>query len=475
MMPMRPMRLICSLVALMLAGLSFAGIAAASDEVSGPGWPTAGGDYRRSGQSEASTADNFGALVWTFRAEDNGITIQDDWFEKRPLVVDGRGTVYFEDGGSIYAVRNGTLAWQYHAADQDVPLFLGSTISPPAISPHGTVYVGGHDKFLHALDRDGALLWKYDAGNFIDSIPAVGRDGTIYVATSPNSGDEYEELKYYLHAVDPDGTMKWKVETGPCQSSSVALADDGTVYLVIGASSDTWNSKGYRLAAVGPDGTIKWAYSLGNMSFQPPAVAPDGSVVLLTYDDLSGAHDNFLLKVRPNGTLAWKFDVGNAFPFYNGLHGTAPAIARDGTIYFGCVNGVGAVSADGAYRWRYDIDRGMVSGLAISREGTIHFGSVGHGDPDRGNRGYLYALSPDGTLDWRVLVGNYPLSDTAIGPDGTIYVAAGGEVWALSGGVSPEMLQLLKAAIVGVVLASIVLVAVALVRVRRRGRRPSDL
>ena len=56
--------------------------------------------------------------------------------------------------------------------------------SSPAIGTDGTIYVGIGDDNLYALNRaDGSLKWKYATGRRLRSSPAIGADGTIYVGS----------------------------------------------------------------------------------------------------------------------------------------------------------------------------------------------------------------------------------------------------------------------------------------------------
>jgi outer membrane protein assembly factor BamB len=472
---LRATSIIIGLLAVLLA-MPVAGGGALASQVTvadNEGWGTAGGNYQRDGQSNASTSNNYGGQVWAFDSRENSITIQDDWFFRRPLIVDGTDTVIFEDGGTLYAVRDGNLAWQYHVADPDSP--INDAISPPAMGNNGTIYVGGHDKYLHALDRDGHLLWKYYAGNWIDTTPAVGSDGTIYIATSTNSWDENETLHYYLHAVAPNGTLVWKVETGPCEFSSVALAPDGTIYIVSGSRFVKWNSSAQYLYAVEPSGMVRWICPLGNMTFLSPAVSSNGTVYMLTDYDRDPEGGPFLMAIGPDGIIIWKDDLRSISPGYDGLYATPPVIAYDGSIYFSYGWGVCAVDPDGSFKWRFEVNNGLISNLAISREGTIFFGTMGREESDLGNQGYIYALNPDGTLDWKVRFPGYPHSNMAIGNDGTLYIAANGNVFALNGGISPEGRTLLTVGIVGAVIAVLATLAVMIIKNKRRREGRSDL
>jgi len=429
-------------------------------------------DPQHSGQSNYSTASNYGSLVWTFVAENSGVSILDNWFFKRPLVMGANDTILFTDNGTLYGIKKGELAWQYQVVDRSEVGSLG--LSPPFVSDNGTIYIGGHDGYLHALDPDGQLLWKYNASAFIDSTPVVGRNGTVYVATTLGSSDGEAGERYYLHAVNPNGTLQWMVETGPCDDSALVLSPNGTVYLVSGSKLEGWGDPAHYLYSIAPNGTVNWVHPLGDMSFLPPAVGNDGTVYLLTDEDLDG-DESVLVTVRQDGSEGWRLDVRSVEPDYDGFYGTSPAVASNGTSYFGFGDGICAVGPNGTVKWIYNIENGMVSTPAISKEGTIIFGTIGEYEDDQGNYGYVVALNPDGSLKWRVRTTAEPLSSVAIGTDGTIYIAAGGEVYALNGGVSSDVRAILS---VGVALTmTVVLVASAMTFYLgwKRRKRGSDL
>ena len=118
--------------------------------------------------------------------------------------------------------------------------------SSPAIGADGTIYVGSHDDNLYALNpADGSLKWKYRHGTMRSaSSPAIGADGTIYVGSEDDN----------LYALNPaDGSLKWKYATGIVIDSSPALGADGTIY--VGSEDDN-------LYALNPaDGSLKWKYT----------------------------------------------------------------------------------------------------------------------------------------------------------------------------------------------------------------------
>ncbi|MCK5737538.1 PQQ-binding-like beta-propeller repeat protein [bacterium] len=97
------------------------------------------------------------------------------------------------------------------------------------------------------------------------------------------------------------------------------------------------------------------------------------------------------------------------------MGGSCPAIAADGTIYFGrCDNKVYAVNPDGSLKWTYATGGWVTSSAAIATDGTIYFGSYDH---------KLYALTPGGSLKWAFDThGTITRSSPAIDTDGTIYI-----------------------------------------------------
>jgi outer membrane protein assembly factor BamB len=72
-----------------------------------------------------------------------------------------------------------------------------------------------------AVNPDGSEKWKFVTNDFVDSSPAIGADGTVYVGSADNN----------LYVVNPDGSQKWKFPTGDDVYSSPAVGSDGTIYV----------------------------------------------------------------------------------------------------------------------------------------------------------------------------------------------------------------------------------------------------
>ncbi len=109
----------------------------------------------------------------------------------------------------------------------------------PAVGADGTIYATLiNDPKLYAIDPDdGSIAWALNlagsAGGYYSTdypqrypevypwaSPAVGPDGTIYVAFDDP----------YLRAVNPDGTIRWVTRLGMVGGFSVSVGADGKIY-----------------------------------------------------------------------------------------------------------------------------------------------------------------------------------------------------------------------------------------------------
>lgn len=135
----------------------------------------------------------------------------------------------------VYAVSaDGECLWRR---------FLNAPVSAsPARAPDGTIYVGGWDNALYALDgATGEIRWRFGTTSHIYGSAAIAEDGTIYVGSTDGS----------LYAVSPEGTRLWTFDTLDPIRSSPSIDGDGRVYF--GAGDGV-------LYALNPDGTRAWSY-----------------------------------------------------------------------------------------------------------------------------------------------------------------------------------------------------------------------
>lgn len=292
-------------------------------------------------------------------------------------------------------------------ADSPSPTLLGN-LKRTGLSPYTTDI------------ETPALKWKFDLGNGVESSPAIGPDGTIYVAAFSDN----------FYALNPDGTEKWRfTREGEHFRTSPTLDKDGTVYIIAvvdlrplyNPALDSDDDFGIPKLYAIKDGKLKWEFvtgGLGSGIMYSPAIGSDGTVYVISLDSLMpGAEggDRFWA-VNPDGTAKWYFETGGAMY-------SAPAIDDDGTIYIGCVDGnLYAINPDGTEKWRFNtgddaVERNSIFDAvpSIGPDGTVYAGA---------HDKYLYAINPDGTEKWRFKMLDIIEATPSIGPDGTIYAGA---------------------------------------------------
>ena len=276
-----------------------------------------------------------------------------------------------------------------------------------------------------------APLWHVpNEGSYFNG-PAIGPDGTIYIATS-EAGMTDALTTHGLYAVDRNGGTKWKYTTGKTVRSSPVVGPDGTIYIMVGIGTDTDpNGLGTSLHAVDPQGRKKWECpGLGSFGIGPvpdsPAVARDGTVYV------SGAHELFAL--QDGCTVKWSVRfpdldsvLGDGTRYHLSSLRSSPSVGDDGTVYVNTleghqtwfvVGGVYAFTPSGQLRWHH-AGSGCVP-PAIGADGTVYAG-YGSYDPN-GTPPKLVAINPDGTTKWEVRTGHWIMAAPVIGTDGSIYV-----------------------------------------------------
>jgi outer membrane protein assembly factor BamB len=158
----------------------------------------------------------------------------------------------------------------------------------------------------------------------------------------------------------------------------------------------------YELNAIYPNGTLKWRYTTG-IIMCTPAIAEDGTI----YFGVDHGSTS-LIALNPNGTVKWSYPTG-------GNIDSSPAIGEDGTIYVGSDSKtIHAIYPNGTRKWMFNTDHVVLSSPAIGPDGTIYCGC---------HDTYLYALNPEnGTLKWKYKTGDWIRVSPCIADDGTIYV-----------------------------------------------------
>jgi len=296
------------------------------------------------------------------------------------------------DDDNIHDTGAKELNWQFDTGN--------NVESSPAVGADGTIYVGSKSNHLWAINPAGTEKWKYSTGGDVNSSPAIGADGTIYVGSNDN----------YLYAIYSNGTRYWRYLTGGDVKSSPAVdPTDGMIYV---GSKDNDGTRGY-LYVIKPNGTLNWRYGPSTSipdNIESSPVVSDGTYWYM------GADDDRLYQIVRGLSYPSGYRVPSPWPYGNIR--SSPAIGADGTIYVGSDgNFLWAMNPNRTTKWKFTDPSGDVrSTPAIGDDGTIYVGS---------NDNKLYAIDPDdGSKIWDYTTGGDVESSPAVGDDGTIYVGS---------------------------------------------------
>ncbi len=357
-----------------------------------------------------------------------GIPGQRKWFVEvdeevntTPAIAED-GTIYVvTDAPSLYAISpDGQEKWKfdlrYMPEGESIYSRYNYSQSTPTIGPDGTIFVASYSQYpqwkncknyavVWAISPDGTKRWTFVVTDtcasghiFIESSPALGRDGTIFIAD--RSGD--------LYAISPEGRLKWKFapESYFRTGLSPAVGKDGTIYYTV-QSLNPGTANAWHLIAVNPTGTEKWTFDMGGLiANEPtPVIGEDGTIYI-------SGDDGYFYALTPEGVPKWHFYGGGApIPI--------PAIGEDNTIYLGVhVNYYALDPATGAVKWKSADHGGAPAGSSpvVGKDGIVY-----------GTTGYeITAFSPvDGSEQWSTTVGSHDCSSPVIAQDGTLYVGTG--------------------------------------------------
>ena len=151
--------------------------------------------------------------------------------------------------------------------------------------------------------------------------------------------------------------------------------------------------------------TLNWEFPVETNILSSPAVAEDGTIFF--------GSANKLYALNPSGSQKWSFQAGDKI-------WSSPAIDKNGIIYFGCFDKkLYALNPDGSLKWTFPVTT-EGSSPALDHEGNIYIGSHG-----------LVAISPDGQEKWRFGTYSSTVTSPSVASNGTIYYAHGKFISAL--------------------------------------------
>ena len=244
------------------------------------------------------------------------------------------------------------------------------------------VYVGSWDEKLYCLNAvTGALVWAYNCGNWIYSLPAVA-GGCVYFGNANN-------VIFCVNATT--GAFIWSHSTGNTIYYSSPAVVGGLMYI------GSFDHKLYCLN--GTTGTLVWNYTTGNSINASPTVI-GGYVYIGSYDD------NLYCLNAITGAKIWNYVTEGALFGSPAVVGSYVYVGDFDNITY-CLNAFTGVQV-----WNYTTDNALWSSPAVAGN-YLYIGSQG---------GYLYCLNAfTGVFIWKYNTGDQMWrSPTVVG--GHLYV-----------------------------------------------------
>lgn len=175
------------------------------------------------GRGRLNAVDSRGEAAWQYPAltdeairSNGGYPPPGAFFVNTGIAVDSNRTLYAGIGREKFVAMapDGAPKWELKTRGMEL------NRATPIIAADGTVYFGGGDAKLYALDSLGTTKWSLDLDGPIIATPAIAEDGTIFVMHGR-----------FLSTISPDGKILSQVIIGTGAQSSPTLAPDGTVYV----------------------------------------------------------------------------------------------------------------------------------------------------------------------------------------------------------------------------------------------------
>jgi eukaryotic-like serine/threonine-protein kinase len=238
----------------------------------------------------------------------------------------------------------------------DKPIF-----SSPIIE-NNTVYFGGRDQYVYALDLGtGTVRWKFKTNGEIRSTVVISKnklfvvsgDGFVYVLDK-STGKNLWKFK-------TEGERTYELFSYADYYQSTPVLDDGSIYFGSG------DGQVYALDV--KTGNLKWKYKTGSVVHASPAIQ-DGQLFI-------GSFDGFFYALnKTDGKLLWKFkSVGQSYFPKGEMQGNP--VVFDNRVFVGSrdYNFYSTDIKQGFCYWNKQFPKGWAMGTPAIRDSVLYVGT----------------------------------------------------------------------------------------------------
>jgi outer membrane protein assembly factor BamB len=373
-------------------------------------------------------------------------------------VVGNNGTIYFsaltsgDSGGALFAIHpEGYPKWFFRSG---LTLFTS-----PVLAKDETIYYPAEK--LHVLDKYGKEMWSKEAAGSLS--PVLAANGSIYFGSWEHNGVTAISGSHgglatahwpafahdFQHSGQHDDSFVGIPPTITKQPENLIIKSGQTAKFSISVTGDPiikyqWYEgvAGDKSKPVGTDSVYTTPALTKMTNYWVEVENEFGKDVSITVMASTGNVSEVKWFYNTNPTFSNKEDG----EIMGGV-----ALANDGTIYFGVIDGrLFAMNPDGKLKWiakvqaytdEYEIVNAVSNSTpTIGPDGTIYINTLGYymkNYSDQHDFGILWAINPDGSEKWRYLAGNLSIKEknvtdtwlrgsAALGHDGTIYIATEG-------------------------------------------------
>jgi outer membrane protein assembly factor BamB len=226
------------------------------------------------------------------------------------------GLVVFAGGdGNLYGLNpsTGTPIW----TDRNLSL---ARSSPVIATGNSTIYVGSESGIVYAFDANGNQIWAHPTGAAISSSPALGPDGSVWIANQAGSIFRFHDIS----VPSPPSTV-------PPASTATAVP---TATQLPATATPVTTATSVATATLTPpvlSFTRKSSVAAGKRQFLTIHAAP-GTVVHIRVNYPNGDHQSHKGKTNSSGVLKYSYVQANSKITHSKFNATIQVKANGATV-----------------------------------------------------------------------------------------------------------------------------------------------